>query len=477
MKQIYIKKNINMKKYNLGLHIFTRDLRIVDNNTLEKANELCDKIIPCFIFTKSQTSDELNKFKSNKSLQFMIESLDDLNNAIQKQNSQLHIYYGILENVIEELIKKTKVQTIFITRDYTPYSNERELLIEQLCFKYNLTFYCIDDYLLYQHPEYTNKYYKKFTPYYNYQLKNKVNPFIKKHKINFKKIVLDDNKYTFSLKTAYIKLIEPSYKSIFTGGRKEGLKILNSIKNFENYGDTRNDLTKNTTGLSAYMKFGCISPREVYYIMKNNLGINHDLIKQLIWREFYLQLLISHPYVLKGKSLKPNYDNIIWKNNMSLFKKWCDGKTGFPIVDAGIREMNETGFMHNRARLITASFLVKNLLIDWRFGEKYFATKLIDYDPASNNGNWQWVAGSGADSMPYFRIFNPWTQGKNYDKNCIYIKKWIPELNDVEPNDIHNWFNIKNRSKYTDIKYYEPIIDYSKSRTETLELYKKYLNP
>jgi deoxyribodipyrimidine photo-lyase len=464
-----------MKKYSIGLHIFTRDLRLVDNNTLEQANELCDNIIPCFIFTKKQTDDKLNKYKSDKSLQFLIESLDDLNTSIEKQDGKLNIYYGELENVIDELIRKTGIQSIFITRDYTPYSKKREELIERKCSKYNIGFHCIDDYLLYEHPELTKIYYKKFTPYYNYQLKKNVKPFVKKHTINFVKREIEKNKFNYDLKTAYIELLEPSHKSRFEGGRKKGIKILNNILIHKKYGETRNDLTKETTGLSAYMKYGCLSCREIYYIMKNNLGLKHDLIKQLIWREFYLQLLISHPYVLEGKSLKENYDNIVWKKDNVKFKKWCNGETGFPVVDAAMREMNETGFMHNRGRLITASFLVKNLLIDWRLGEKYFATKLIDYDPASNNGNWQWVAGSGADSMPYFRIFNPWRQSENYDKECIYIKKWIPELIDVEPKDIHKWFEPKIRMKYSDIKYNGPIIDYTKSRNEALELYKKYL--
>jgi deoxyribodipyrimidine photo-lyase len=333
----------------------------------------------------------------------------------------------------------------------------------------------VDDYLLYEHPEYTKRYYQKFTPYYNYQINNKVKPFVKKHKLNLYKKYLEPIKYKYSLSEAYTKLIIPSDLSRFEGGRKKGIDILNSIKRHSDYGETRNDLTKETTGLSAYMKFGCVSPREVFYIMKNNLGLNHDLIRQLIWREFYLQLIISFPYVLKGKSLKEKYDKIVWENNLEYFDKWCKGETGFPIVDAGIREMNETGFMHNRARLIVASFLVKNLLVDWRLGEKYFATKLIDYDPASNNGNWQWVAGSGADSMPYFRIFNPWTQGKTHDKEALYIKKWVPELESVEPKDIHNWFNPEVREKYPEVEYNEPIIDYSASRTKTLDLYKKYL--
>ena len=186
------------------------------------------------------------------------------------------------------------------------------------------------------------------------------------------------------------------------------------------------------------MKYGNISVREAYHIMKNKLGIESDLIKQLIWKDFYAQLLYHNPKVL-GNALKPKYNDIQWENNPTYLKKWKDGKTGFPIVDAGMRELNKTGYMHNRARLITASFLIKTLLIDWQKGEKYFAQKLTDYDPASNNGNWQWVASTGADSQPYFRIFNPWSQSKTHDSDCEYIKKWIPELEGIPNKSIHQW--------------------------------------
>ena len=258
-------------------------------------------------------------------------------------------------------------------------------------------------------------------------------------------------------------------KNNVNGGRKEALKILKNINSFSNYEKTRDVLSKNTTHLSAYLKFGCISIREVYHVVKNKFGINDDIIKQLLWRDFYYH--VGNEYTIWGKSMKEKYNKIKWLYNKKHFNKWKNAMTGFPIVDAAMRQLNETGFMHNRGRLIVASFLIKNLQIDWLWGEKYFATQLIDYDPLVNNGNWQWVAGTGTDSQPYFRIFNPWSQSEKHDKDCIYIKKWIPELKNVDNKDIHKWY--KTYKNYPNIKYPTPIIDYKKSREKTIDMYQK----
>ena len=241
------------------------------------------------------------------------------------------------------------------------------------------------------------------------------------------------------------------------------------VSKFKSYGATRNTLTENTSHLSAYLKFGCVSVREVFTCMKEQLGLKSPLLRQLFWREFYACILFHYPHVL-GKSMKLKYDNIKWDNKTAYFNAWKKGKTGFPLIDAGMRELNETGYMHNRSRLLTASFLVKTLLIDWQKGEKYFATKLIDYDPASNNGNWQWIAGSGADSQPYFRIFNPWKN--EFDPKASYIKKWIPELKDVPAKDIYRWNEVCD--SYKNI-YIKPIVDYKDRRERVLKLYKDAL--
>ena len=230
-------------------------------------------------------------------------------------------------------------------------------------------------------------------------------------------------------------------------------------------------MTYETTLLSASINFNVVSIREIYHKVKKKFGMNHGLINELYWRDFYYNILYFFPHVLKG-SFREKYNDIKWSNSKATFKKWCDGKTGFPIVDACMRQMNTTGYMHNRGRMIVSSFLIKNLWIDWQWGEKYFANKLVDYNISANNGGWQWSSGGGTDAQPYFRIFNSWTQAKKFDKECEFIKKWIPELEEVDVKDILNWD--KSYSKY-DIDYPSPIVDHKTSREKALKLFKKYL--
>ena len=232
----------------------------------------------------------------------------------------------------------------------------------------------------------------------------------------------------------------------------------------------RNFLSYETSNLSAFINLGLISIREVYFKIIEKLGNKNNLIDELYWRDFYYNILYYFPHIV-GNSFNKKYDKIEWNHDTKNFKKWCRGETGFPVVDACMRQLNETGFMHNRGRMIVASFLTKDLLIDWRLGEQYFSTKLIDYNISANLNGWQWVAGTGTDAQPYFRIFNPWTQSKTYDKDCNYIKKWIPELKDVINNDIHKWF--KSYEQYKKISYPIPIIKNDEARLETLKAYKK----
>jgi deoxyribodipyrimidine photo-lyase len=248
------------------------------------------------------------------------------------------------------------------------------------------------------------------------------------------------------------------------GGRSAGLKVLDSaLKTQKHYSKTRDILSIHTSLLSPYIKFGCVSIREVFHKFRTI----KDLTRQLIWREFYMNILYAHPHVL-GHAMKPNYNKIRWRTNARYLHAWKTGNTGFPIVDAGMRQLNTTGYMHNRARLIVASFLTKTLLIDWREGEQYFAQKLVDYDPASNNGNWQWIASTGADSQPYFRIFNPYNQSAEVDEDAIYIKTWIPELKDIPAKEIHNWYKYHTEYK---IHYPAPIVDYSVQKEKAIEMY------
>jgi len=460
-----------MTKFENGLFIFRRDLRVVDNNGLNLANSICKKIYPIFIFTPEQVTGS-NKFKSDNAVQFMIESLQDLSSKITRMGGHLMCFYGNNNSIVSYLIKTLEINVVCFNIDYSPYALQREKGIIQICEKMGKPFELGEDYYL--HPpgtivNGTGQPYQKFTPFYQSSLKKKVDAPTSIRKIHF----ATSNKnlqYSINLDNAFKRFTKVNPNILVHGGRNNAIKQMQiASKNIKNYSSTHNDLSHPTSQLSAYIKFGNISIREVYKAFRSK----HDFIRQLFWRDFYANILYSFPQVL-GHSLKPKYDKIKWHHNTNWFNSWTQGKTGFPIVDAGMKQLNETGYMHNRARLIVASFLVKTLLISWEQGEKYFATRLTDYDPASNNGNWQWVSGGGADSQPYFRIFNPWEQGKEWDPDCEYIKTWIPELKDVPNKDILNWES--TYENYKEIKYPKPICDYKTQKEKALEMYKSVFN-
>lgn len=445
------------------LFIFRRDLRLEDNVGLIHALECSQIVIPCFIFTPEQIED--NPYRSDHCLQFMIESLEDLSGQLKEKNAKLHLFYGQPEQIVEQCIKELHVDYIVAGRDYTPYSRRRDDKIASTCEKHGLQFALFDDILL-NAPEDTvksdGKPYTIFTPYYNNAFKIPPPPPRKNSHCNY----FTEEIHFAGGEALYQKILSNrSSKPILKGGRQAGLKILHSIAHFEDYGQERDFPAKEaTTHLSAYLKFTVVSPREVYYTIAKTLGERHELIRALYWRDFFSHIAFFFPHVF-GAAFHGKYDKVEWNSDEKLFRLWCEGKTGFPIVDAGMRELNETGFMHNRVRMIVASFLTKDLHIDWRWGEKYFAQQLIDYDPAVNNGNWQWAASTGCDAQPYFRIFNPWNQQEKFDKECRYIKQWIPELRQSSPEAIHNWYK-KGFSEYP-----RPILDHSIESKEALLRY------
>ena len=456
--------------YENGLFIFRRDFRVIDNIGLNLLNSKCKRIYPIFIFTPEQVTGS-NKYKSNNAVQFMIESLKDLSSQINKMGGNLLCFYGHNNTIVTNLIKTLDINIVCFNADYSPYAIQRELGIIQICDKIGVAVEYGHDYYLNPPGSIMNGQgdpYQKFTPYYNTASKKKIDAPAGLRNIHFasssknitNKISLDD---------AFNRFTKSNPQILVHGGRTEGLKQMrNAVKNIAHYAKTRDELSKPTSQLSAYIKFGCLSIREVYKLFRSK----HDFIRQLFWRDFYANILYSFPQVL-GHALKPKYNKIHWHHNTNWFKKWCDGETGFPIVDAGMRQLNSTGYMHNRARLIVMSFLIKTLLIDWKHGETYFATKLTDYDPASNNGNIQWVMGGGSDSMPFFRIFNPWAQQEEHDNSCEYIKKWVPELASLEPKIIHNWETEWNN--YKEVKYPKPICDYTEQKDKCLKMYRDAL--
>jgi len=449
-----------------SIFLFRRDLRPFDNIGLNKCLEESDKVYPIFIFTPTQIKN--NPYKSSNCVQFMIESLEELSKKLK-----LNLFYGSNEDVIEEIIKKEKINSIYTNTDYTPFAVKRDNNLQKLCDKYNVKLSLSHDICLYEPgtiKTQSGSAYQKFTPFYNEVLPKKVSKPKKPKKSVKENTYKLKNKFSIQIKDTK-KFYKHNPNNNVKGGRTEAKKILESIKDFKDYNKMRDLLSQETTHLSAYNKFGCVSIREVYHSIKKKFGIKHSLIRQLIWRDFYYHLGFAYPRVIGGP-LKEQYGNIKWSGDKKTLDAWKEGKTGFPIVDAGMRQLLSTGYMHNRARLIVASFLIKNLQHNWLDGEKFFAQQLVDYDVLVNNGNWQWVAGTGADSQPYFRIFNPWSQSQKFDKEADYIKKWIPELKDIPAKDIHNWEKTYSKHK---VDYPLPIIDYKKSRELALDMYKKAL--
>ncbi len=399
-----------------GLFIFRRDLRIQDNLALNDLIDKCTEIHCVFILDPIQINPAKNKYFSAPAMRFMLDSLIELQEKIP-----LRILHGDPYEIISKLSKGYDL--ISFNRDYSKYSVERDTrLLEIKSVVANE-----DDVGL--HTPVRIDPYKVFTPYYNKASKLRIpNPVVK----SVTKIKKMDGK-TVDLRKLrnnvekMINKLQMDLTLIQRGGRKAALACVKKF-NCGSYGKNRDLLTFESSRLSPHLKFGTISAREVYYACKNAV-----FRKQLYWRDFYMQIGYHFPKVY-GQNFR---NTIKWSNNTTHFKKWCAGETGFDIVDACMSQLNKSGYMHNRGRMIVASFLTKLLHIDWRLGEQYFASRLTDYDPANNNGGWQWSAGTGCDAQPYFRIFNPYTQESKFDPDGIYVNKWltrkkIPEIIDYE---------------------------------------------
>ncbi len=456
------------QKFQTSLFLFRRDLRLEDNTGLIFALKNSEKVIPAFIFTPEQIDS--NPYRSDHCLKFMIESLEDLIEQLKEKGANLYIFQGKSEEIVTQCIRELSVDALIVNRDYTPYSRKRDKMLEDTCKKEHIPFFSFDDALLHP-PEETlkkdGKPYTIFTPYFHNASKNTVPSPVRNTRTNY-----FHGPIPFAEKTTLLAKICPQKThNTLMGGRRQALKVLKQLRALGQYEHLRNFPAEDySTHLSPYLKFTVCSPREIYAAISHDLNPQHELIRALYWRDFFTGIAFFFPHVFK-KNFNAKFDDLRWTHNQNTFQKWCEGSTGFPIVDAGMREMNETGFMHNRVRMITASFLVKDLHIDWKWGEKYFAQTLIDYDPAVNNGNWQWVASVGCDAQPYFRIFNPWTQQKKFDPDCIYIKKWIPELKDLSPTKIHGWMKKELHEEYP--HYPPPMTDHESAAKEALLTYKK----
>jgi deoxyribodipyrimidine photo-lyase len=395
----------------LAIFWFRRDLRLNDNAGLYHALKNNSKVLPIFIYDKN-TLDKLNG--SDHRLDFIEFSLKKINTLLIKKNKSVSIYYGKPLNIFLELVKKYNISKVYTNNDYTPYSFKRDNTIKELLNSKNIEFYSYKDHVLFEKSEIVKK---DNTPYKVYT------PYSRKWMLKMSEINID----FFNSEQILNNLWKDGTNNISLeeiGFKKNNLKPLNlnlSDKIIEEYEKTRNFPSINgTSKIGLHLRFGTVSIREM--VKKAELSKNKTFLKELIWREFFQQILFHFPQTV-NKSFKPKYDRIEWINKEDQFTKWCSGQTGFPLVDAGMRELNQTGFMHNRVRMLVGSFLCKHLLIDWRWGEAYFAKKLFDYETASNVGNWQWVAGCGVDASPYFRIFNPHEQIKKFDNYHLSVIK------------------------------------------------------
>ncbi len=420
---------------------FRRDLRFIDNHGLFQALTQSKIVNPIFIFDENITK----KLDTNDHrLAFIKSQLNNLDKELIKFNSSLNIYYGSPIKIFEKIINENSIDAVFWNKDYEPYAIKRDKEIEKLLKSNNIKSFNFKDQVIFEEREVVKNDgspYVVYTPY----SKKWIEKFSNKDVKHFKS-------ETFLSKIKKLKKLNTNTK-IFdineSNIKPPKVNFSNDIIN--NYERDRNiPETDGTSKLGLHLRFGTKSIRSL--VKKSNLSENKTFLKELIWREFFMQILWHFPETTT-QCFKSKYEKIKWRNNMDEFNAWCEGKTGYPIVDAGMRELNETGFMHNRVRMITASFLCKHLLIDWRIGEKYFASKLFDYEQSSNIGNWQWVAGCGVDAAPYFRIFNPYEQQKKFDKEKVYIKKWI--------------------SEYDTTKYPQEIVNHKLARERCLKAYKE----
>ncbi len=425
----------------INIFWFRRDLRLHDNTGLFHALRSGKPVLPVFIFD-TNILDKLEN-KKDRRLVFIHRQLEKINEELKKNGSGLVVKYGKPTDAWKQLAAEYKIEDVFTNHDYEPYAVARDEVIRQLLKSSDTSFHTFKDQVIFEKDEIVKddgKPYTVFTPYMN----------------KWRKTISDTHRKTFEtgdhfknflkIKNApVISLDEIGFEDmkIDFPENEPGEALL------KNYSETRDiPSIAGTSRISVHLRFGTVSIR---HLVNRAWNLSDKWVNELIWREFYMYILWHFPHVTE-RSFKPAYDRLKWLNNEMDFNRWCEGKTGYPIVDAGMRELNETGFMHNRLRMITAMFLTKYLLIDWRWGEAYFAEKLLDFELASNNGGWQWSAGTGVDAAPYFRIFNMDEQTKRFDPKQIYIKKWIPELETTS--------------------YPERIVDYTFARKRCLDFFK-----
>ncbi len=447
-----------------SLFIFRRDLRLFDNTALQAACRESQQVDCCFIFDPRQVEE--HPYLSRPGLAFLCHSLTELAEELKSAGGRLNFYYAQADQVLQSILSRQEHQAVYINRDYTPFSIKRDEALQAVCKEHGVGLKAFHDLCL-QPPGsvLTQKgtAFTVYTPFYRAAAQIAVPLPEKFMPGKFNKDLLPDGLPAIPEEVPQIN----SNSFLLQGGRKEGLELLSKAVLRRNYQEERDLPALPGNHLSPHFKFGTLSIREAYQAVCAHNPKDSVLIREFYWRDFFTQIGFHFPHVFAGNFQK-KYANLDWRNDQSQFEAWCAGQTGFPIVDAGMRELVTSGFMHNRVRMITASFLVKDLQIDWRWGERFFARHLLDYDPAVNNGNWQWAASTGCDAQPYFRIFNPWLQQKKFDPECIYIKRWVPELQALTAKEIHK---LSEQRPLFIKDYPDPVVDHSIERQAAEEMF------
>ena len=428
----------------ISIFWFRRDLRLHDNKAFFHALQSEEKILPIFIFD----IDILKKIPKNDArISFIFSELKAMNTHLESFETEIKMFHGNPKEIFGSLMKKYNIVKVFTNHDYEPYAIKRDIDIKELLTRSKIDFQTHKDQVIFEKNEITKKDGKPYVVYTPYSKK-----WLEKYETNKPENYPSED----FLDRLYKKTKSKTLTLSDIGFIETNTPIKNYIFNsriINEYEETRNfPALDNTSKLGPHLRFGTVSVRQM--VSRADAQENKIFLKELIWREFFMQILWHFPETHKN-SFKSKYDRIIWRNDEEEFKKWCDGNTGYPMVDAGMRQLNKTGFMHNRVRMLVGSFLCKHLLIDWRWGEAYFAEKLHDYEMSSNVGNWQWVAGTGVDASPYFRIFNPTSQIQKFDKDLKYIQKWVPD--------------------FQELTYPSPMVDHKFARERCLKTYKDAL--
>ena len=469
-------------QYENALVWFRRDLRDFDHAALYHALKNSKQVFCVFVFD-TEILDLLEN-KQDRRVEFIWESIRELKSTLQTSGGDLIVKHGMARAVIPALALQANIHAVFTNRDYEPHAVERDAEVAAKLAKHNIAFHDFKDQVIFEKDEVlslSNKPYSVFSHYRNTSLKKLDDFYLKPYPVDcyiqhLAKLTPTELISLEAMGFARTNLSEMRLPTGMSGGKQ-------LFEDFETrmhqYKDARNfPAVKGVSYLSVHLRFGTVSIRHLARQAKDHANAGAESwLNELIWRDFYFQILYHNPQVASGKAFKAEFEQIAFPNNTELFKAWCEGNTGYPLIDAAMRQINQTGFMHNRLRMVAASFLVKDLLIDWRWGERYFAENLIDFDLSANNGGWQWAASTGCDAQPWFRIFNPITQSEKFDSAGKFIRKYVPEIGNCSDKEIHAPWQIPPlRQQSIDVvigkNYPAPIVEHAAQRVMALELYK-----